>query len=33
MASQQRSTSAMGSREKTYFEQQREGLISEIAMV
>ncbi|KAI0181597.1 DASH complex subunit Dad1-domain-containing protein [Hypoxylon sp. FL1284] len=28
----QRSASSMGTREKTYFEQQREALISEIAM-
>lgn len=33
MAANQRSTSATGAREKTYFEQQREGLIGEIAMV
>lgn len=34
MASHQRSTSAMDTtREKTYFEQQREALIGEIAMV
>ncbi|WAO84000.1 DASH complex subunit DAD1 [Fusarium falciforme] len=32
MASNQRSTSAMGGHEKTYFEQQREALIGEIAM-
>ncbi len=29
----QRSASAAGAREKTYFEQQREALIAEIAMV
>ncbi|KAI1372233.1 DASH complex subunit Dad1-domain-containing protein [Hypoxylon crocopeplum] len=29
---QQRSASSMGTREKTYFEQQREALIGEIAM-
>lgn len=29
----QRSASSMGNREKTYFEQQREALIGEIAMV
>ncbi|KAK4453065.1 putative dash complex subunit dad1 protein [Podospora aff. communis PSN243] len=33
MASQQRSTSAAGTREKSYFEQQREELMAEIAMV
>ncbi|KAM6537188.1 Dolichyl-diphosphooligosaccharide-protein glycosyltransferase subunit dad1 [Fusarium falciforme] len=32
MASNPRSTSAMGGHEKTYFEQQREALIGEIAM-
>ncbi|KAJ9149946.1 hypothetical protein NKR23_g4021 [Pleurostoma richardsiae] len=32
MASLARSTSATGGREKTYFEQQREALIGEIAM-
>ncbi|KAH6900151.1 DASH complex subunit Dad1-domain-containing protein [Thelonectria olida] len=32
MASNPRSTSAMGAHEKTYFEQQREALIGEIAM-
>jgi DASH complex subunit DAD1 len=30
---QQRSASVAGTREKTYFEQQREELIGEIAMV
>jgi hypothetical protein len=33
MAANQRSTSATGAREKTYFELQREALIGEIAMV
>lgn len=33
MASNPRSASAMGGHEKTYFEQQREALIGEIAMV
>ena len=33
MAAHQRSTSAAGAREKTYFEQQREALVGEIAMV
>ena len=33
MASNPRSTSAAGAHEKTYFEQQREALIGEIAMV
>jgi DASH complex subunit DAD1 len=33
MSSQQRSASVAGGREKTYFEQQREELIGEIAMV
>ncbi|KAH7256740.1 DASH complex subunit Dad1-domain-containing protein [Fusarium tricinctum] len=32
MASHSRSASAMGGHEKTYFEQQREALIGEIAM-
>ncbi|KAI1337598.1 DASH complex subunit Dad1-domain-containing protein [Xylariaceae sp. FL0016] len=32
MASNARATSAMGSRERSYFEQQREELIGEIAM-
>ncbi|KAH6990559.1 DASH complex subunit Dad1-domain-containing protein [Ilyonectria robusta] len=32
MASNPRSASAMGAHEKTYFEQQREALIGEIAM-
>ncbi|KAM0564513.1 hypothetical protein ACHAPJ_000727 [Fusarium lateritium] len=32
MASNSRSASAMGGHEKTYFEQQREALIGEIAM-
>ncbi|KAM0359299.1 hypothetical protein ACHAO7_007825 [Fusarium culmorum] len=32
MASHSRSASAMGGHEKTYFEQQREALLSEIAM-
>ncbi|KAK4108728.1 hypothetical protein N656DRAFT_783981 [Canariomyces notabilis] len=32
MSSQQRSASVAGGREKTYFEQQREELIGEIAM-
>ncbi|KAH8880107.1 hypothetical protein GQ53DRAFT_755446 [Thozetella sp. PMI_491] len=32
MASHQRSISSTGTREKTYFEQQREALIGEIAM-
>ncbi|KAL2131757.1 hypothetical protein VTI74DRAFT_4632 [Chaetomium olivicolor] len=32
MASQQRSASVAGTREKTYFEQQREELMGEIAM-
>ncbi|KAK0651680.1 DASH complex subunit Dad1-domain-containing protein [Cercophora newfieldiana] len=32
MASQQRSTSTAGLREKSYFEQQREELMAEIAM-
>ncbi|KAI1023451.1 hypothetical protein LB503_000632 [Fusarium chuoi] len=32
MASHSRSASAMGGQEKTYFEQQREALIGEIAM-
>ncbi|KAK3304088.1 DASH complex subunit Dad1-domain-containing protein [Chaetomium strumarium] len=32
MASHQRSASVAGTREKTYFEQQREALIGEIAM-
>ncbi|KAK1772678.1 DASH complex subunit Dad1-domain-containing protein [Phialemonium atrogriseum] len=32
MAANQRSTSATGTREKTYFEQQREALIGEVAM-
>ncbi|KAL2024103.1 hypothetical protein VTK56DRAFT_9883 [Thermocarpiscus australiensis] len=32
MASRQRSASVAGTREKTYFEQQREELIGEIAM-
>ncbi|KAJ4016903.1 Dolichyl-diphosphooligosaccharide-protein glycosyltransferase subunit dad1 [Fusarium irregulare] len=32
MASHSRSASAMGAHEKTYFEQQREALIGEIAM-
>ncbi|KAK0705099.1 DASH complex subunit Dad1-domain-containing protein [Lasiosphaeris hirsuta] len=32
MALQQRSASAAGAREKTYFEQQREELMAEIAM-
>ncbi|EOO03580.1 putative dash complex subunit dad1 protein [Phaeoacremonium minimum UCRPA7] len=32
MASRARSSSATGAREKTYFEQQREALIGEIAM-
>ena len=33
MAANQRSTSATGTGEKTYFEQQREALIGEVAMV
>jgi DASH complex subunit DAD1 len=33
MASQQRSASVTGTKEKTYFELQREELIGEIAMV
>jgi hypothetical protein len=33
MAAQQRAGSATGMREKTYFEQQREALVSDIAMV
>jgi hypothetical protein len=33
MASQQRSASATGTREKSYFEQQREALVGDIAMV
>lgn len=33
MATHQRSVSATGTREKSYFEQQREALIGEIAMV